>query len=196
MQMTLNNWLENRWVTEHTPSREEVTDLLAVVDRDLEDAAITGLSADWRLGIAYNAALQLSILALAAEGYRAERQRMHERAIQSLRNTIGLDQSTIDALDVIRRKRHQSNYERAGTAPKSRALPDGAAADFRVFAAREGLPVPAGTEADERLRVALLPLLAEAKWGAAGLYRISAVLDGEVERARATFAQAGAILGR
>jgi carboxyl-terminal processing protease len=79
---------------------------------------------------------------------------------------------------------------------KSRALPDGAGADFRVFAAREGLPVPAGTEADERLRTALLPLLAEAKWGAAGLYRISAVLDGEVERARATFAQAGAILGR
>jgi hypothetical protein len=119
--MTLNDWLENRWLTEHEPSREEVADLFAVVERDLEDAAIDGLSADRRLSIAYNAALQLSILALAAEGYRAERQRVHERAIQSLRYTIGLDQSAVDTLDVIRRKRHQSNYERAGTASPSEA---------------------------------------------------------------------------
>ena len=46
---------------------------------------------------------------------------MHERAIQSLRYTIGLDQSAVDTLDVIRRKRHQSNYERAGTASPSEA---------------------------------------------------------------------------
>jgi len=119
--MTLRNWLQNRWLTEHEPSREEVADLFAVVDRDLEDAAIDGLSSDRRLGIAYNAALQLSILALAATGFRAERQRTHERAIQSLRYTIGLDQSVVDTLDVIRRKRHQSNYERAGTASPSEA---------------------------------------------------------------------------
>ena len=75
-------------------------------------------------------------------------------------------------------------------------LPAGAAADFRAMASREGLPVPAGAEADEWLRGALLPLLAEAKWGASGLYRITAVLDGEVRRALGTFAQATAILGR
>ena len=114
--MSLRNWLENRWLVEHQPSPEETADLLAVVERDLQDAAVDRLSADWRLGIAYNAALQLSILALAAEGYRPERQRSHERAVQSLRYTVGLGQDEVDMLDLVRRKRHLSNYERAGTA--------------------------------------------------------------------------------
>ena len=55
--------------------------------RDLRDAAIQRLSADWRLGITYNAALQLAMIALAAEGYRPGRERAHERAILSLRDT-------------------------------------------------------------------------------------------------------------
>ena len=119
--MGLQNWLENRWLVEHQPSPEETADLLAVVDRDLQDAAIDRLSADWRLGIAYNAALQLAILGLAAEGYRTERQRSHERAIQSLRYTVGLNQDMIDTLDAVRRKRHLSSYERAGTASHGEA---------------------------------------------------------------------------
>jgi len=55
--MTLQSWLENRWLTKHDPSPEEIADLLAVVDRDLEDAALDRLSPDGRLNIAYNAAL-------------------------------------------------------------------------------------------------------------------------------------------
>ena len=73
--MSLRNWLDNRWLVEHKPSPEEVADPLSVVERDLQDAVVDRISADWRLGIAYNAALQLAILALAAEGYRPERQR-------------------------------------------------------------------------------------------------------------------------
>jgi hypothetical protein len=78
--MSLPDWLANRWLVQHESSREEVEDLLAVVDRDLTDAAIEGLSPDWRLGIVYNAALQLATLALAVEGYRPGRERAHERA--------------------------------------------------------------------------------------------------------------------
>ena len=119
--MSLENWLSNRWLTEHRTSPEEVADLLAVVNRDLDDAAIERLSPDWRLGIAYNAALQLSILALAAAGYRPGRERAHERAILSLQFTIELDSGTVATLDGVRRKRNRSNYERAGTASSSEA---------------------------------------------------------------------------
>ena len=119
--MSLRNWLDNRWLVEHKPSPEEVADLLSVVERDLQDAVVDRISADWRLGIAYNAALQLAILALAAEGYRPERQRSHEMAVQSLRYTVGLSQEAIDKLDTVRRKRHLSNYERAGTASQREA---------------------------------------------------------------------------
>ena len=41
--MTLQTWLKNRWLTKHQRSPEEVADLLAVVDRDLEDASVESL---------------------------------------------------------------------------------------------------------------------------------------------------------
>jgi hypothetical protein len=113
--MSLSDWLANRWIVAHSPSLQEITDLFAVVDRDLTDAATPRLSDDWRLGITYNAALQLATIALAAEGYRAGRERHHERTILSLRETIRTDRVTVDLLDVIRRKRNQANYEVAGS---------------------------------------------------------------------------------
>jgi hypothetical protein len=112
--MNLPSWLENRWLAEHETSRNEVADLLALVDRDLADSALQQLSPDWRMGIAYNAALQLATLALAASGYRPGRDRAHERTIQSLRYTVALDQATVDVLDTVRRKRNASSYDRAG----------------------------------------------------------------------------------
>ena len=71
--MSLEDWLRNRWLVAHTPGREEVENLLAIAARDLEDAKADGLSDDWRHNIAYNAALQLATAVLAAEGYRAAR---------------------------------------------------------------------------------------------------------------------------
>lgn len=73
------------------------------------------------MAIAYNAALQLATLALAAEGFRPERQRVHERAIQSLRLTIGESARRVETLEAIRRKRNLGNYERAGAASESEA---------------------------------------------------------------------------
>lgn len=119
--MTLQTWVKNRWLTKHQRSREEVADLLAIVDRDLADASVDRLSPDWRLSIAYNAALQMATLALAAEGYRPERLRAHERAIQSLRLTIAADNRLVDTLDGVRRKRNLINYERAGATSPSEA---------------------------------------------------------------------------
>ena len=110
--MSLSDWLASRWLVARPASIEEITDLFSVVDRDLEDAAVPRLSPDWRLGISYNAALQLAILALAAAGYRPGRERAHERAILSLRETVGVSSATVDLLDAVRRKRNQSNYER------------------------------------------------------------------------------------
>jgi type III restriction enzyme len=50
--MSLSDWLASRWLVVHESSPEEIRDLLEVVDRDLADAALEGLSPDWRLGIA------------------------------------------------------------------------------------------------------------------------------------------------
>ena len=63
--MSLKDWLKNGWLVEHKTSPQEITDLLGVMDRDLADCETPGLSPDWRLNIAYNAALQAATAALA-----------------------------------------------------------------------------------------------------------------------------------
>jgi hypothetical protein len=85
-----------------------------VVERDLADSRREGLSADWRMAIAYNAALQAATAALAAAGYRASRDQHHYRVIQSLRETVRADASLVNTLDTFRKKRNVTGYERAG----------------------------------------------------------------------------------
>lgn len=116
--MSLKNWLSNGWLTEHKSSRQEIGDLLAIVERDLEQALTPGISPDWRLNIAYNVALQMAVAALAAAGYRAGRDNKHYRVIQSLAFTIGFDSDFVLLFDQFRKKRNISDYERAGMISK------------------------------------------------------------------------------
>jgi len=80
-----------------------------------------GLSADGRLNIAYNAALQAATIALAASGYRAARDSHHYRIIQSLAPTIDAPATLIAQLDQFRKKRNIGGYERAGVASDQEA---------------------------------------------------------------------------
>ena len=112
--MSLPDWERNGWLTRHQTSRNEIRDLLQVVERDLADSVAEGLSADWRMNIAYNAALQAATATLAAAGYRASRGAHHYRVIQSLKETIGTDASVVATFDAFRKKRNVTGYERVG----------------------------------------------------------------------------------
>lgn len=119
--MSLEDWLRNGWLAEHRTSPGEVAELLAIADRDLADCRVQGLSPDWRLNIAYNAALQASTAALAACGYRAAREAHHYRVIRSLALTIGADARLLRQFDLFRKKRNIGGYERAGTVSEQEA---------------------------------------------------------------------------
>jgi len=108
-------------LVEHTTSAGEIAELLAIADRDLADCRVQGLSPDWRLNIAYNAALQASTAALAACGYRASREAHHYRVIQSLALTIAADARLVRQFDFFRKKRNIGGYERAGTVSEQEA---------------------------------------------------------------------------
>jgi hypothetical protein len=112
--MSLNDWLRFGWLTEHASSGSEIRDLFALIERDLADAEVAALSADWRLNIAYNAALQAATAALAASGFRASREAHHYRVIRSLSLTIEASPDLVTRLDLFRKKRNQGGYERAG----------------------------------------------------------------------------------
>lgn len=118
--MSLQDWLKFGWLKEHEASAREISDLLAVADRDLRACATPGLVADWRFNIAYNA-LQLAAAALFAAGYEAERGQHHYRVIQSLQWTIGMDAGRVRRLDTFRKKRNMSDYERADMVSEAEA---------------------------------------------------------------------------
>jgi len=112
--MTLQKWLEYGWLRSHKSSRKEISDLFLIIDRDLQDAA-GNISADWRFGIAYNAALKLCTILLYAEGFRPEKTLQHYRAIQALPLILGSHRER-DAkyLDTCRNKRNITEYDCVG----------------------------------------------------------------------------------
>ena len=89
-----------------------------------------GLGPEWRFDIAYNAALQLAVAALAASGFQAERQNKHQRAIECLAFTIQLENADVDFLNGCRRKRNTAVYDRIGQ------ISDSEAAEVLAFAQR------------------------------------------------------------
>jgi carboxyl-terminal processing protease len=73
-------------------------------------------------------------------------------------------------------------------------LPASTLKEFREFAQREGVNVPADAETDAQLTRALLPVIAMAKYGEGGYYRVLAALDPDIGHAVASFGRAAAIL--
>jgi hypothetical protein len=119
--MRLQQWAANGWLRPHQTTRQQIADLLAIVDRDLEDS-LRDLSPDWQFGIAYNAALKLGTILLYASGYRPEKNLAHYRTLQALPLILGASRSNdADYLDACRAKRNTAEYDAAGTVSQSEA---------------------------------------------------------------------------
>ena len=112
--MSLKSYEENAWIRRHETSKDEISRLLAIADRDIAESQTPGLGPEWRFGIAYNAALQLATAALAASGYRAARQNKHMRTIECLEFTLGIDDARLALFDTFRRKRNTQVYDAVG----------------------------------------------------------------------------------
>ncbi len=114
--MSLEQWSRNKWLQRHEPTVAEVQQLFQVVDRDISDAGAQGLSSDGRFQHAYDAALQLCMIALRASGYHVSKgQGHHKRGIDSLRHTLGERWSgTADHIERCSRSRGQAMYDRIG----------------------------------------------------------------------------------
>jgi hypothetical protein len=120
--MSLQDWEKNGWLRPHNAERSEIADLLAVAQRDIDDSRVRALSDDWKFGIAYNAALQLSRAALLVAGYDVPKgESNHFRAIASLEFTLGYESKILDQLDLFRKKRSAGVYLRAGMITESDA---------------------------------------------------------------------------
>ena len=110
--MSLEDWLNNKWIHTHRTSAEEIQALLHSAEEDLRSAEVPGIAAGWRLNMAYTAALRYARVALYACGYRPGREREHERTIDSLAYTVSsIEPDTIKLLHKIRKMRHIATYD-------------------------------------------------------------------------------------
>jgi len=119
--MSLKEFLDRGQIKTHKTSKQEIENLFKIVERDLTDAR-SGVSPDWRFGIAYNAALKLCNILLHAEGYRTGHGSHHIYAISVIPTILGNDKKDdADYLDSCRKKRNIVEYDCVGGATEEDA---------------------------------------------------------------------------
>lgn len=112
---------ENR-VQPHQTSRQELDALRALVERDLKDAGLAGLSVDRRFATAYNAVLQLAKMVIACAGWRVRGEGHHRTTFEALELALGPGVAPIVTyFDACRRKRNQVEYDLANVASQTEA---------------------------------------------------------------------------
>ncbi len=116
--MSLEKLLTDKRLKTHTATPVEIADLRAVVDRDLQDARLSGLSPDRGFAIAYNAALQVAQMLVLCAGYRvAAVSGHHVITFQAAESIVGSSVSRLMAyFDICRRKRNHVDYDGTGIA--------------------------------------------------------------------------------
>lgn len=121
--MSLQNWLQMGFLVEHEATVSEVRSLLGIVDRELADANVAGLSEEGRFMHAYDAALLLCKLALHSSGFKLQKGKGHHAYwINSLEFTLGKEQKdTLIHLSKSSHLRHTSLYEQTGVVQKQDA---------------------------------------------------------------------------
>ena len=113
--MSLDDLQKQGRLRSHRTSREEIGSLLAIVERDLEDASVTLISSDRRFATAYNAALQLATIVLYCHGYRTRGGGHHATIFAALQETQLPELSAYSGyFDSCRSKRNVMDYDRAG----------------------------------------------------------------------------------
>lgn len=113
---SLDRYLGRRYIKREAVSKQEIADILSLVERDLQECRKEGISRDWRFNIAYNAGLQLCKAVLRASGYRTTyRSPSHQVTIECLTFIMGPGQKkNSDYLDNCRGLRNKVEYDVAG----------------------------------------------------------------------------------
>jgi hypothetical protein len=110
--MSLQNLLKIGALAEHVTAADQVDRMLASAGRSIDDARQESISLETRLDAAYRAVMQVSMVALWANGLRPSKSAPghHSTMIQSLTHSVGLDNDRMLVLDTFRVKRNAIDY--------------------------------------------------------------------------------------
>ena len=103
--------------------KRRVDDSLDLARRDIEAAeSMLEKSHDWAYNIAYNAMLQASRALMFSMDYRPDGRNQHVSVVRFAEEALGNDlKDTILLFERMRRNRHKSVYDTAGTISESQA---------------------------------------------------------------------------
>ena len=124
IEMTWQRLSNAKHVQTHATTKRELDDLLAVIDRDLQDAGVPGLSADRSFATSYNAALQTAKMAIACAGYRVIAKKGHHQvSFEGAELAVGPSTSKLAAyFETCRRKRNTLDYDVANVVSDTEAV--------------------------------------------------------------------------
>jgi hypothetical protein len=110
--MSLENLLRIKQLQEHTPTPEQIQQLLAAAQRNRADSGNVTISEETRFDAAYKCVMQCALIGLMAHGYRPSTTLPghHVTMIQSLGLTLGVPPTTWAVLDQLRKKRNANDY--------------------------------------------------------------------------------------
>lgn len=110
--MSLDNLAKIGQLKPHAPTAAEIRRLLAAAERNLKDAAVTGISDETRFDAGYKTIMQCALAALAASGYRPATNvpGHHQTMVASVSFTLGVPKDEWLVLDALRRKRNINDY--------------------------------------------------------------------------------------
>jgi hypothetical protein len=102
-------------IARHRTSAAELDALRAAIARNLRDAALPGLSADNRYGLAYEGGLLAAKMAVAAAGYRVKAvPGAHRVTFEAVALAIGPSvEPLVSYFELARRRRNELSYEAA-----------------------------------------------------------------------------------
>lgn len=120
--MTFKDLLVQGRLRPHSPHVEEIRQMLRIVERDLHDAALGGLSTDRRFLIAYDAALTLATIPLHCSGCETHGAGHHWMAFLVLPHVMSPDLKELsEYFELCRTKRNVSTYDRGGQISEAEA---------------------------------------------------------------------------
>ena len=132
--MTWAKLLANNSVTRQPAAKKEIDNLRSIVSRSLKDVTATGLSADARFIMAYDAARTLSLMIVRSSGYRPKAAGGHyNTTFLALETADGQFAKLSAYFDGCRIKRKASEYDFAGGVTDTDA--DGLLKTVQQFAA-------------------------------------------------------------
>lgn len=120
--MALENWFEQGKLVKHKVTKEELSAIFGVVERNFQDASIKGLSSDQKYILSYQAAFEAALAFIKYNGFRPVKVGHHYIVWQCMKDVLGEKaRKSIILFEDAAKKRNKLSYDIAGLASQKEA---------------------------------------------------------------------------